>query len=105
WYDGDLLVIDIGPHIQLGPVRDREHPHALARIEPRVEGPPQLGALVLGVPGMAGIAVGKHSLLGAALFLVAARAADGSVILAGIERLAQRRGLHDVGIARGAMVE
>ncbi|MNL21692.1 hypothetical protein D3C87_1429950 [compost metagenome] len=54
---------------------------------------------------MAGIAVREHPLLGARLLFVPTRTADGGVISARIERLAQSLGLHDVGIARRTVVE
>ena len=100
-----LFGIDVGPDVELGPVAEREDAHALAGREAGVEDAPELGPLVLGVPGVLGVAVGEDALLGARLLLVAAGAADRGVVLAGVERLAQRLRLHDVGVARRAVVE
>ena len=47
----------------------------------------------------------EDPLLGAALFFVAAGAADRRIVAAGVERLPQSLRLHDVGIARGAVIE
>src|SRR3546814_4149235 len=54
---------------------------------------------------MARVAETEHALLGAALFLVAAGTADGGVITAGVERLAQRLGLHHIGVHAGAVAD
>ena len=59
---------------------------------------PKFGALVLGVPGMGGAAERKDAFLGAAFFLIAARAAEGGVELVLVQRLLQRLGLHHVGV-------
>ena len=44
----------------------------------------------------------EDALLGAALLLVAPRAAEGRVELAGVERLPQRLGLHHLGVELAA---
>src|SRR3546814_10763549 len=54
---------------------------------------------------MARVAETEHALLGAAFFLVAAGTADGGVITAGVERLAQRLGLHHIGVHAGAVAD
>ena len=46
----DLLLGDVLPDVELGPVRQREHPHVLAGAVPAVVQPPQLGALPLAGP-------------------------------------------------------
>ena len=46
------------------------------------------------------IAEAEHALLGAGLLFVAARATDGGVATVLVERLLERLGLHDVGVAR-----
>ena len=51
---------------------------------------------------MAGRAQRKHPLLGAAFFLVAARAADRGVDAVTVERLLERQRLHHMGVERGA---
>src|SRR6185436_1287907 len=71
----------------------------------RVEDPPKLRTLVLWVPGMLCVAMRENALLSAGLLFIAARAADGGVELAGVERLAQGLRLHDVGEPRRPLVE
>ena len=46
----DLLVVDVLPDVELGPVRQREHADVLALAVAAVVEAPQLGALVLRVP-------------------------------------------------------
>src|SRR6185437_16686366 len=53
----------------------------------------------------AGITERKDALLGAALFLVAARAAECGIETVFVERLFQRHGLHDLGMDRRAVRE
>ena len=48
--DGDLLDVDVVPHVELRPVREREDADALAGRDPAVQQVPELGALALGVP-------------------------------------------------------
>jgi hypothetical protein len=48
-----LLEVDVLPHVELGPVGQREHADALARVDLAVVEVPQLGALVLRVPLLA----------------------------------------------------
>ena len=45
-----LLARDVLPHVELGPVGDREHAHVLARVHARVVQVPQLRALVASGP-------------------------------------------------------
>ena len=66
-------VCDVGPDVELGPVRQREHADALAREDPAVVEVPDLGPLVLGVPLAELVAEREHALLGARLLLVAPR--------------------------------
>src|SRR3970040_1175050 len=75
----EALAGDVLPHVELGPVADREHAHVLAGMDPRVVQVPKLPALVARVPLAELVAEGEHALLGARLFLVAARAADRGV--------------------------
>ena len=77
--DGDLLEVDVLPHVELRPVRQREDTDRLAGIDPRIVEVPQLGALVLRVPLTELVTEGEEPLLRARLFLVAPRAADGGV--------------------------
>ena len=78
-HDRDVLQVDVLPDVELGPVRHREHADALALVLARVVQAPQLGALVLRVPAVLAAAEREDALLGAALLLVAARAAEGRV--------------------------
>ena len=89
-HDGDVLQVDVLPDVELGPVRERKHAHALARVDAGVEQIPQLGPLVLGVPLAEAVAEGEDALLGAGLLLVAARAPDGRVESALAQRVQQR---------------
>ena len=70
----------------------------LARADARVEQRPQLGPLLLGLPLAEAVAVAEDALLGARLFLVAARAADQAVEAVLLDRLEQRHRL--VAVAR-----
>ena len=105
---GDLLAVDVLPHVQLGPVADGEHAEVLARGQPGVEQGPQLGALGLGLPLAKAVAVREDALLGAGFFLVAAGAADQRVeaeLFDGFEqghRLVHIARLARVGQAHGA---
>ena len=104
-HDRDLLEVDVLPHVELGPVREREHPHRLARVAARVVEPPQLRSLLLRVPAVLGRADREHPLLGPRLLLVAPRAAEREVEAVLVERLLQPLGLPHVGVHRGAVVE
>ncbi len=66
---------------------------------------PQLRPLVLRIPAMLCGAEGEDALLGAALLLVAARAAEGGVEAVLVERLLERLRLHDVGVHLRAVRE
>src|SRR5436305_5481555 len=70
--DLELLLVDVLPHVQLRPVRQREHTHVLALADAAVVEVPQLGALVLGVPLPELVAEGEHALLRARALLVPA---------------------------------
>ena len=88
-HDGDVLQVDVVPHVELGPVGKRKHADALALVDAAVEEVPQLGPLVLGVPLAEAVAEGIDALLGARFFLVAARAAESRVEAACAERVQQ----------------
>src|ERR1700687_5246388 len=64
---------------------------------------PELRPLPLRIPVMGGIAEREHALLGARLFLVAPRAAEGRIEAVQLESLLQRLRLHDIGVERAAM--
>src|SRR6266496_2253535 len=76
---GEPLAPDVLPHVELGPVADRKHPHVLALVDSRVVEVPRLRALVLGVPLAEVVAEGEDALFRARFFLVAARSADRGV--------------------------
>ncbi len=59
---------------------------------------PQLRPLIARVPDVTGGAEREDALLGAALLLVATRAAEGRIELPFVERLLQRLGLHHLGM-------
>ena len=50
----DLLGTDVGPDVELGPVRQRKHANVLALVMATVVQVPQLGPLVLRVPTVVG---------------------------------------------------
>jgi hypothetical protein len=93
-----LFAGDVLPHVQLGPVRDREHAHVLARMDAGVIQVPQFRALRLRVPLAEFVAEREDALLGAGLFFVAAGAADAGVEAVFGDGFQQRHGL--CGIAR-----
>ena len=64
---------------------------------------PQLGALVLGIPAVRCRAEGEDALFRAALFLVAARAAEGRIEPVLVERLLEPLGLPHVGMQRAVI--
>src|SRR4029077_9726332 len=97
-HDGDALAPDVLPNVELGPVRKREHPDALARTMARVVERPELGALLARVPAVLRRAEREDALLGTAPLLVTPRATEGGVEAVAVERLAQRLRLHHVGV-------
>src|SRR3546814_6121313 len=74
----DALAEDVEPHVQFGPVGDREHAHRFALVDAGVVEVPQLRALVLRIPAMLCVPEREDALIGAGLFLVATRPADRS---------------------------
>ncbi len=103
--DRDLFRLDVAPDVDLGPVGQREGTDALALADHAVIDVPEFRALIARIPAMIGRAEGVDALLGTACLLVAARAAECGVVLTRVERLAQRFGLHDVGIERRSVRE
>src|SRR3954469_17757769 len=96
----EILARDVLPDVELGPVRDREHPDVLALADACVVEVPQLRALVLGVPAAEVVAEREDPLLRAGPLLVAPRAAERGVEAVLGDRVEQRHGLQPV--ARGA---
>src|SRR6185369_3053836 len=97
--DGDLLEVDVLPHVELRPVRQRENPDRLAGIDPRIVEVPQLGALIFGIPLTELVTKGEEALLRARLFLVAPRAADG-----GIEAMVAKAGQQSLRFEEAATI-
>src|SRR4051794_4263453 len=77
--DLEALLGDVLPHVELGPVREREHAHVLALADPPVVDAPQLRALAARVPLAEVVAEAEDPLLRAGALLVAARAAERGV--------------------------
>src|ERR1700691_1213941 len=94
--------MDVVPHIELGPIRQGEYSNALAAVLARVIKRPQFRALILRIPAVLRGTEREHALLGAALLLVPAAAAECRIEAVLVQRLAQGLGEHDVGI-RGAV--
>src|SRR5512139_1239153 len=103
-HDRDVLRIDVLPDVEFGPVGQREDADRLALGLAGVVEAPQFGALVLRIPAVLRGAEAEHALLGAALLLVAARAAEGRVETVLVDRLLQPLSLPHVGV-EAAMVE
>src|SRR5207248_675077 len=98
--DLELLLGDVLPHVELGPVREREHAHVLALLVAAVVERPQLWALRLRVPLAGLVAEAEDALLRTGALLVAARAAERGVEPVLGDRVEQRDRLEPV--ARGA---
>src|SRR4030095_16063649 len=72
----ELLLRYVLPHVQLGPVRQREHAHVLARFDEAVVDVPELAPLALRVPLAEVVAEREDPLLRAGALLVAAGTAE-----------------------------
>src|SRR6188472_1205036 len=90
------LAGDVLPHVELGPVRDREDTHLLALADAAVVEVPELRALGARVPLAEVVAKGEDPLLRARALLVAARAADRGVEAVLEHRVEQRGRLQPV---------
>src|SRR3954447_6745915 len=102
----ELLALDVLPHIELRPVRDREHAHVLALADARVVDVPELGPLRAGVPLAEIVAEREDALLRACALLVAAGSADRGIELVLLDRVEERRRLQLVARgARGGLVD
>src|SRR5436309_2742771 len=71
-YDWDFLNVDVLPHVELRPIRQREHADTLAWIHAAVEDVPQLGPLILGIPLAQLVAEGEDALFRSRFLFVAA---------------------------------
>src|SRR5690242_18712188 len=85
--------LDVAPDVQLGPVRQREHPHLLAAAQASVVQRPWFGPLSTRVPLPELVTKTQDALLSARTFLVAAGATERRVESAGFQRVEQRPGL------------
>ncbi len=102
----DLLLADVLPHVELGPVRQREHPDVLARLDEAVVDVPELGPLGLRVPLAEVVAEREDALLRAGALLVAAGAAEGCLEAVLLDRVEQRHRLEPVARrARAALLD
>jgi len=77
----DLAVTDIVPDVHFGPVAQGKDAEMFALVFATVVEIPEFRSLLLGLPLSKTVAVRKKAFLGARLFFIAARAADGSVKL------------------------
>src|SRR5947209_1549977 len=82
-----LLHAYVLPHVELGPVGQREDSDAFAFGLADIVQRPQLGPLALGVPPVVLVAEAEDALLGSALLLVAPGAAERRVEAVFVERL------------------
>ena len=92
----ELLLLDVLPDVELGPVREREDPEVLARPVPGVVEVPQLGSLRARVPLAELVAQREHPLLGPRLLLVAPAAPEHGVVAVLLENPQQGEGLQPV---------
>ena len=101
----DLLPGDVAPHIQLGPVAEREHPHVLTGSVLAVVKVPQLGSLVARVPLAELVTQAEDALLRARLLFVAPPAAEDGVEAVLGDGIEQRQGLQRVARAVGSIAQ
>src|SRR3954471_17598795 len=94
--DIEALLRDVLPHVELGPVAQREDAHVLAAADAPVVDAPQLRALAARVPRAEVVAEREDPLLGPGALLVAARAPERGVEAVLLDRVEQRRGLQAV---------
>src|SRR5206468_4771800 len=94
--DLDVLGRDVGPHVELGPVRQREDADALALVNAAVVEAPELWALVLRVLLAELVAEREHPLLGARLLLVSTSTPEQAVEAVLLDGLEQDRRLDPV---------
>src|SRR6476646_2403748 len=96
----EVLARDVLPHVELRPVRDRDHADVLPFADPRVVEIPELGTLCARVPLPEVVAEAEDAFLRASALLVAARATHRRIELVLLDRVEQRGRLQLV--ARGA---
>ncbi|MEN9682098.1 MAG: hypothetical protein RLZZ627_1991, partial [Pseudomonadota bacterium] len=101
--DWNVLKIDVLPDIELGPVRQRENANTFAFVDLAVVDIPKFRTLVFGIPAVIFVSEGVDPLLGARLFLITPRTAEGGIELILVQGLFESLGLHDVGMFLAAM--
>src|SRR5437764_5269820 len=101
-WDLDLLLGDVLPDVELGPVGQREHPDVFAPLVPAVVERPQLGPLVLRVPLSEFVPEREDPLLGPGLLLVPPGPTEHGVEVVGLDGVEQRDGLQPVPAGPGA---
>ena len=94
--DLDLLFLDVLPDVELGVVRDREHPNVLALLYSAVVETPEFRTLVLRIPGTELVAERVDPLLRSGLLLIAAGATEKRVETVSSDAVEQRRCLESV---------
>ncbi len=100
--DLDVLVRDVAPDVEFGPVRQREHADALARLHAPVVEVPQFRALALRIPLAVAVAERVDPLLRARALFLAPRAADHRVVVARLQRVEQPLRLQESAALDGA---
>src|SRR5680860_44915 len=98
----DALARDVLPHVELGPVRDREHADVLTAVVAAVVEVPQLRSLVLRVPLPEVVTEREHPLLGTSLVLVTASPAEDGIEAVLLDPVEQRDGLEAIPGGLGA---
>src|SRR5260370_27859599 len=94
--DLQVLLPEVAPYVELGPVGQREHPDVLGIPDPGVVDVPQLRALVLRIPLPELVTEREHPFLGACFLLVAARSAENRTEPVLLYRFEVRGRLHPV---------
>ena len=82
--NGDLLEVDVLPHVEFSPVADRKDSDALTVVDPAVVEVPEFGSLVFRVPAVVAVPKAEDSLLGPGPLLVPAGPAECGVVSAGV---------------------
>src|SRR5205807_3185119 len=95
-WDFEPFARDVLPHVELGPVAEREYPHVLALVNAGIVEAPKFGPLVFRIPLTEGVAEGKDPFLGTRFLLVAPCAPDQRIEAEFLDRVAQRHRLMPV---------
>ena len=97
--------MDVLPHIELGPVADREDTNAFVLVDSTVVQTPQFRTLIFWIPTMVLVPEAKDSFLGPRLLFVSASSSECGIVTTGSQRLFEGLGLHDVGVVLRTMLE